>query len=211
MARTEVEELMCRYALAGVEDFNEWQKSGGNTARSTIEKSLRARIAASKDDAMRAVCQQKGTNTHLVPARRLTTSDIEWAFFKPRQEGGRTEWMFDVVFWLPSCKHICFRLEPSDQGDDARHGYSHVQLSWRFNGKQSVPQRPLKWLPDSYPAFPIPGKCSLDRFLMLVTALQGFPACTKTVLIEIWRDRPRKGQDYVERVHSQNATVSGAT
>lgn len=200
MARTEVEELMRRYALAGVKD---WRQSDKRTAQETVEQQLGARIAASDHDAALAVGQQgPGRNGYLVPARRLTAHDVEWAFFKPRLEAVGAEWMFDLVFWLPNCKHICFRLEPADQSGEARHGYGHVQLSWRFNGKQSVPRNPLKWLPDSYPAFPMPGKCSLDRFLMLVAALHGFPACTRTVLAEIWTGRPTKGQEYVNRVHS---------
>ena len=200
MARTEVEELMRRYALAGVKD---WQQSDKRMARESIERQLGAKIAASDHDATRAVDQQRGgRNRYLVPARRLTADNVEWAFFKPRRETVDAEWMFDVVFWLPNCKHICFRLEPAARNGEARHGYDHVQLSWRFNGKQSVPQEPLKWLPDSYPAFPMPGKCSLDRFLMLVAALHGFPACTRTVLAEIWTGWPRRGQEYVDRVHS---------
>lgn len=196
--RTDLEELVCRYALAGVE---EWQRSKSTAARLTAAQLLCTKVAASEHDATQAVYNRKtGENGCLLPARELTASDIEWAFFKPRQDAAEAQWMFDVVFWLKDQKHICFRLEPADGGKDARHGYSHVQLSWRFNGKQSVPRKPLRWLPDSYPAFPVPGKCSLDRFLMLVTALHGFPACTSTVLERLWIGRPKKCKEYVDRV-----------
>ena len=74
-----------------------------------------------------------------------------------------------------------------------------MQLSWRFHGKQTEPEKPLKWLPDSYPAFPIPGKCSLDRFLMLVVALHGFPSSIQTLLQRI-ELRPLQVKQYFKRV-----------
>ena len=198
MAKTELEKLVCGYALVGADD---WRQSRSEDKRRAVEQLLGARIAASRDDAARAVYQRMGgESTDLIPARKLTARNVEWAFFKPRQDRAEAQWMFDLVFWLKGHKHICFRLEPADGGENARHGYSHLQLSWRFNGRQSKPQRPLKWLPDSYPAFPIPGKCSSDRFLMLVAALHGFPACTSKVLEGIWAGRPRKGKEYVDRV-----------
>lgn len=198
MARTDVEELMRRYALAGVKD---WQQSRSEREQRIVERELGAKILVSEHDVGWAVGRErKRQEACLVPARGLTTNDVNWAFFVPRREVKNAEWMFDLIFWLPEGKHICFRLEPADREDGARHGYSHVQLSWRFNGKQSTPRSPLKWLPDSYPAFPIPGKCSLDRFLMLVVALHGFPACTRTVLDDIWTGRASKGREYFDRV-----------
>lgn len=200
MAGADVVELVRRYALVGL---GEWRQSHTVGARSAVAQLLGARVAESEYDAMQAVyTRETGQNAYLLPAMKLTASDVEWAFFKPRQDRPEAQWMFDVVFWLKDNRHICFRLEPADGSEDARHGYSHMQLSWRFNGKQSVPQTPLRWLPVSYPAFPLPGRCSLDRFLMLVAALHGFPACTRSVLEEIWPGLPGRGKKYVDRVHS---------
>lgn len=198
MPERELEDLVRRYALAGVE---EWQRSKPLGARRLAALLLGAQIADWKGHVKQAVGKRRtGASPYLLPARELTADNVEWAFFKPRQDAEEAQWMFDVVFWLKDERHICFRLEPADEADNARHGYSHVQLSWRFNGKQSVPKRPLKWLPASYPAFPVPGKCSADRFLMLLAALHGFPACTKAVLEGLWVGRPIRGREYVERV-----------
>ena len=220
VARTDLQELMYQYALKGIQD---WKNSEIRKAKSSVQKLLNARIVETDFEASRAVdpVKHKG-HEELVPMPKLTTDSIEWAFFTPRREvdDHDGEWMFDLVLLLPDhqppdsqppdsqppdsqppdSRHICFRLEPADQLEGTRHGYSHMQLSWRFHGKQTEPEKPLKWLPDSYPAFPIPGKCSLDRFLMLVVALHGFPSCTQTLLRYLKRERPVKAREFLKRV-----------
>ena len=195
---------MKRYALQGTRDWVESEKSGRKVY---VEKLLGARIADTEylaATAVRAhnVAQSKevGDFADLLPVPDISVKNIEWAFFKPRRVAAGAELMFDLVFWLPGGRHICFRLEPAHQHENGRHGYSHVQISSRIDGKQLVPEKPLDWLPTSCPAFPVPGTCSLDRFLMLVVALHGFPARTSMVLAEIWTGRLREGQEYVNRV-----------
>lgn len=196
MTETGVEELIRLYTLAGVEDWRDWRRSGSRMAQPNLERILGARISASPADAMQVVYQR---NADFVPAKRLAASNIEWAFFRPHREQG-AEWMFDVALWLPGRNHILFRLEPPGQRFNSRHRYNHVQLSRRGKGGSPRPQEPHEWLPDSYPAFPIPGRSSLDRFLMLIVALHGFPACTRTVLSDMWGGRPSKVREHIRRV-----------
>jgi len=75
-----------------------------------------------------------------------------------------------------------------------------VQLSWRFGHRLVEPAGALSWLPDSYPAFPLPGKEPLDRFLMLVVALHGFPGGTHALLREIDPSRPARVREFASRL-----------
>ena len=200
MARfVEIEELMWRYARRGVRD---WVQSGESGRQEKVEKHLGARIVNNEEflEATAALTGGLAQVKGLIPVPDLSVGNIKWVFFKPlcTSDG---ELMFDLVFWLPGNKHIGFRLEPAHQYRDGRHKYSHVQLSSRFDDRRIVPADPLDWLPRSYPAFPVPGTHSLDRFLMLVVALHGFPDRTRTVLAEISVGRLGKGQAYVNRVH----------
>ena len=203
MARTELQELMYQYMRKGMRD---WYGSEVREGQSDIEKLLGAEILREDDYLMsRAVDPEKhrGRET-LVPMPKLTTAQIVWAFFTPRQEavGKGAEWTFDLVLLLPCNEHICFRLEPADRREDGRHGYGHMQLSWRFHGKRAIPKEPLKWLPDSYPAIPVPGTDSLDRFLMLVVALHGFPSGGEALLTELLRNQPTKIRVFLHRIRT---------
>lgn len=190
---------MWRYARQGVQD---WVKSSESGRQERVEKILGARIV-NNEEYLETIAGGLTQVYGWIPIPALSVKSIKWAFFKLRRVGAEPKLMFDVVFLLRSGnKHIGFRLEPAHDHKDGRHKYSHVQLSSRFDGKRIIPEEPLEWLPTSYPAFPVPGTHSLDRFLMLVVALHGFPDRIGTVLPEIWPGRLGKGQEYVSRVHS---------
>ena len=189
---------MWRYARQGVQDWVESSESG---RQERVERILGARIVNGQEY-LETIARDLTQAYGWIPVPALSVKSIKWAFFRLRQVGVDAKLMFDLVFLLQSGdKHIGFRLEPAHHRGE-RHKYSHVQLSSRFDQKRIIPEEPLEWLPTSYPAFPIPGTRSLDRFLMLVVALHGFPDRVGTVLPEIWPGRLGKGQEYVGRVHS---------
>ena len=195
-----VDQLMRRYALKGVREWQESDKSGRPESTGQL---LGGQITGSEYLATQAVGTRRllGGTKDLIPVPALSVKNIEWVFFKPSQATEDSELMFDLVFWLPGRKHVGFRLEPAHGHKGGRHEYSHLQLSSRFGGRQMVPEVPLDWLPKSSPAFPIPGTCSLDRFLMLVVALHGFPACTRTVLRGVCEGTVQ-ARWYVKRIQS---------
>ncbi|MYH15507.1 MAG: hypothetical protein F4149_10080 [Gammaproteobacteria bacterium] len=68
---------------------------------------------------------------------------------------------------------MAFRIEPADTATGWAHGYDHIQLC-KTIGRRGVtlPNVP-DWLPESYPAFPIPGNSLVSRFLAMVIAMHG--------------------------------------
>ena len=56
------------------------------------------------------------------------------------------------------------------------HGYRHLQFARKIalTGRNEVAFCVPAWLPDSYPAFPVPARNSLEMFLSMVTAVHGF-------------------------------------
>ena len=190
---------MRSYALRGVKEWASTMGRGNSHTRA--EEILGARIANNEYLASTAVLaggREEGSD--LIPVPNLSVGNIEWAFFKPLPIDEGAELAFDIVLLLPGRKHIGFRLEPAHKDENGRHAYSHVQLSSRFRRRKVVPENPLDWLPKSYPAFPVPGTCSLDRFLMLVVALHGFPSCARTVLRSLCETRPTQFREYFGRV-----------
>ena len=91
---------------------------------------------------------------------------------------------------------IAFRFEPGDARGRV-HGYDHVQLS-RSIGRRvaQLPATP-EWLPDSYPAFPIPGKCAASRFFSMVVAMHGYPDGVRDVLTEMFSNRDAMWGQYL--------------
>ena len=201
MADQELVELMRRYVRKGV---SEWCEDYPLEARRNTERTLKLQIAQSEHDAVTALYRnRRRTGAEFIPMPRLEApKKIKWAFFAPRRETADSAdgWMFDLFLLLERGRHIGFRLEPADGYEDARHGFSHVQLSWRFGHRQVEPAGALKWLPDSYPAFPLPGSESMDRFLMLLVALHGFPVGTGELLREMDPSRPGWGKGFANRL-----------
>ena len=192
-------QLMRMYAQKGVED---WCAGRSAKARRDEERALGSAIAANTYDVSQIVSPGRSRRTKFIPMPRIGASQIEWAFFCPWREAADecNSWAFDLFLSLPKGRHIGFRFEPADVLKDARHGYSHVQLSWRFGHRTVTPANPLKWLPDSYPAFPVPGKGSLERFLMMVVSMHGFPGGTRKLLQDIDPGRPVRVREYTDRV-----------
>ena len=206
----EIEDLMRSYALRGVQ---EWVDSKVSLGQTVVERILGARIANSEELALAAVLAPGGDEGNdFIPVPALNLKDIQWAFFKPLQDAKNQQWTFDLVLLLPerqaspsattTPRYVGFRLEPAHEG--RRHAYGHVQLSAGFGGRRRrvKPEEPSDWLPTSIPAFPVPGTCSLDRFLMLIVALHGFPRRTTGVLTDLYAERPARMQEYIQRVKS---------
>jgi len=195
----ELVELMHRYVIKGLSD---WCDCYGLEARRDKARDLQLRISESREEAVAVLYRNgEGTAVEFIPVPYLDAPKIEWAFFSPRRERDSTDgWVFDLFLLLEGGGHIGFRLEPADGFENGRHEFSHVQLSWRFGHKQVEPAGALKWLPDSYPAFPLPGYGSLDRFLMLVVALHGFPGGTEVLLRELVQNRPARARELEDRL-----------
>ena len=91
---------------------------------------------------------------------------------------------------------LAFRLECSSEGS---HGYSHLQLTPKLEklgligwgeGDEQGGGLP-KWLPDSYPAFPVPAENWTEMFLAMMTAVHGHRGGVDDLIKDILREENR--------------------
>lgn len=125
------------------------------------------------------------------------------SFFAPRYPDGiQSRIAFDLISFVSPDEHrycLVFRFEPADELQSS-HGYPHIQLS-RSLSRRAVPVGCVpSWLPDSYPAFPLPARDSTERFLSMAVAIHGFEGGMKQLIEEMFRDRPCDRRKYLERV-----------
>lgn len=131
-----------------------------------------------------------------LPMPRHGRRGFEWCFFMPKKVGGELSSLILFVLIDREKNSLAFRLECSSRGS---HEYSHLQLTsklerlgvvgWREGTEQSggVP----KWLPDSYPAFPIPARNWTEMFLAMMTAVHGHRGGVDCLIQDIFREENR--------------------
>lgn len=189
----ELEELVLPYALWGA---NRWNKQPREIRR-RAEKSLNVEIA---DPALvnRAVMSPIGSTQStltLIPMP-CDPKGVTCSFFAPvRSHNLHTS--FHLVV-LAEEGQLAFRIEPGDVGPGWTHRYDHVQLCKSIgNHSYTLPNVP-NWLPESYPAFPVPGGCIVSRFLAMIVAMHGFADSLNAVFDVIFPSRPMLRKKYSE-------------
>ena len=141
---------------------------------------------------------------NLGPAPNWGHSGIEFCFFMPRTINdcyNHEQVAFDLFLLVKGENNLALRFEPADEVGYS-HSYAHVQLC-RKVGKGSsefIPKGVPNWVPDSYPAFPLPSSEPLKLFLSMATALHGRSGGIDKVLREIFQKagRPSKASAYLQ-------------
>ena len=134
----------------------------------------------------------------------------EWCFFLPVPQGGRLVALVLFLFAAGSGeapeerRSLSFRFEKGDPATD-RHGYWHMQFTRKVklpDGTDFAMEGIRKGLPTSWPAFPVPAESWLDVFLVMLTAVHGFPDGVEVVLQDLWQKagRAREGPALVDRL-----------
>ena len=187
-----LEELVLPYAKLGVK---EWAKQNREVHKKANKLKMEiADIYNVKNAVMSPFTPGRQSELALIPMP-CNPSGVSCAFFAPIGNPG-IGMSFDLVV-LNNGGQIAFRFEPKDSIPGTTHGYEHVQLSKSIGHRtRRLPQSP-DWLPDSYPCFPIPGKCVVSRFLTMVVAVHGYPNGIDNVLQQIFQSRPKQAQDYL--------------
>ena len=132
-----------------------------------------------------------------IPMPRCGFKGFEWCFFLPKKVNGELRSL--ILFILVNCARrdcIAFRFEGSQRG---RHGYAHLQLTSKLKnlgltatpGVDGQSQCLPEWLPDSYPAFPIPARNWTEMFLAMVTAVHGHSGGVDVLIQEIFQEVQR--------------------
>lgn len=119
------------------------------------------------------------------------------AFFVPWVgSGGRGGLSFDLVVLSQQGPPFAFRFEPRSQYPMTPHGYDHVQLNESLIQRQVALQGAVSALPTRYPAFPIPSKNPVTRFLAMAVAMHGFPSGVDDVLDGAFKGQASKRKTY---------------
>ena len=121
------------------------------------------------------------------------------AFFAPWVgRAGQEGLSFDLVVLLPQGAPFAFRFEPGSQRSVTPHGYDHVQINDLLGQRQVAMNGAAIQLPTTYPAFPIPSKDPVTRFLAMAVAMHGYPHGMDDVLNNAFKGQPAKRKMYLE-------------
>ena len=192
-------ELLLAYARLGLRDWR--------TKRWEVKKQARAigvKIADQEGRVARVLANPfnpsatNGDELMLIPMpckqRRVFA-----AFFAPWI--GPQGWQhlsFDLVVLLQQGSPIAFRFEPGAAQSVTVHGYDHVQLNESLGKKQVALGSAVSPLPTTYPAFPIPSKDTVTRFLAIVVAMHGFPSGVDVIFDDAFKGQPKKRKKYLD-------------
>ena len=124
------------------------------------------------------------------------------SLFAPRySDGVQSHIGFDLISFVFPEEHrhcLVFRFEPAD-GLQYSHGYPHIQFSRTLLRRADPIGCVPSWLPDSYPAFPLPARDSTEMFLAMAVAVHGFEGGVKQLIEKMLQDRPLDVRKYVKQ------------
>lgn len=201
-------ELMRLYALRGV---REWRQQANRDWRRAAKRMIGGGRIVENEAGVKQVF--KGLDSRFLPMAELSSlkrSGYDWCFFLPLVQSGQ---LASLVLLLLAQQEgtgtdgkvpLAFRFEREGE-TESRHQYWHVQLTRKIKvpgGKDIDVKRLPIWLPDSYPAFPVPGDSWLDMFLALLTAVHGYPDGVENVIRGLWQkaSRPQEARVCLERL-----------
>jgi len=187
-----IHDLLRNYARLGLRHWANESLSVKHRARD-----IDIKIATKQAEADRAVLSpispaaMNGRKMILIPMP-CRQNRVYAAFFAPWISGAQsTELSFDLVVLLQQGPPFAFRFEPTSGYSNA-HGYDHVQLNQKLGRKIVALAGSLPQLPTTYPAFPIPSKDPITRFLAMAVAMHGYPKGVDDILRDAFDGRPKK-------------------
>ena len=207
MTLSELDTLMLLYARRGI---NDWNQAGGKKMRRRASQCIGVDIADNEKDVERTIrmdfSKDSSCAEHLkfIPMPKFNTKGIERCFFSPiaRRTKDGLNLSFDLFILVARTDCLAFRFEPS-HGQNSPHSYPHAQLSRELRLKTIRPTVPC-WLPNSYPAFPIPARDPLGMFLSMAVAVHGFRGGVEELIKEMFQEAqyPSQARKYVKRLEN---------
>ena len=213
MPDSELQKLMKLYAVRGVRD---WENTDDAVRRGVTSCLSGSGIVDNEHRVRSALEQSKHSNADASPqlfpmpdtyekGQRKRSDRPRISLFAPRYPDGiQSHMAFDLLSFVSfkdDRRCLVFRFEPAD-APRSSHGYPHVQLS-RSLSRRTIPVGCVpSWLPDSYPALPVPARDSMDMFLSMAVAVHGFEGGMKRLLGEMFEERPRDVLKYVKKLEN---------
>ena len=195
------DELVLAYASLGVDWWSRKDRTTQATARAALEIDIADDVHTATDVVRNPFRAGTGKALVLIPMPLPKKRGL--AFFAPvGVRTGDEAVAFDLALVVDEGRHaLGFRFEPADAGEDQSHGFDHVQLSVAMGHRTAALTSTADWLPDSYPAFPIPSKDMRDRFLAMALAMHGFPQGVVDVVDQIASRNAALARDCRSRIN----------
>ena len=189
MSALNLNKLMLEYSKRGIQDWN----NANYDLQTKSMKYLSNSIAENENEINKIIYdnQKKPLFVPMPMQSSKGSRGFEWCFFLPKKNNGRLNSL--ILFLLVNRARgncLAFRLETSIR-QNTPHGYPHMQLTRKMAEPSSSSENSIKgvpeWLPDRYPAFPIPAHDPLEMFLCMVTAVHGFRGGIDDLLVDIFQ------------------------
>lgn len=201
MVENELLVLMEDYAVLG---YVEWNETTSGRTRDREKIRLRHNIVESDwqtRSQVRNVHSRRPAS--FMPIPKYRHDGINRCFFLPRRVGedGDLTLAFDLVLFVTDDVELAFRFEPADSPGYS-HDYPHVQFCRQVAERQLDLAGVPTWIPDSYPAFPLPSSDPLRLFLAMLVAVHGRSGGVDHVIRETFQrvGRPADADQYVRLI-----------
>ena len=203
----DLDDLMRVYSRRGVTDWNQ----ATPVLRMKAEECLLNQIATDEGEVESAIDSPSTVRKFIpMPCYGPKKKGFEWSFFSRIMRSGQ---MISLVLFILVNRarkdSVAFRFEGSAEGP---HGYSHVQLTSKLpelglaasSSEDEVSWGVPRWLPASYPAFPIVARNWTEMFLSMMTAVHGYNGGVDSLINEIFQQagRVKDAQKYMEVLDS---------
>ena len=173
-------ELMKEYALHGV---RQWRDVGLDL-RSRANRCLGNRVVDTEPELYYQIGRPSHDKYFPMP-RGSYQSDLKYCFFRIEN---RISFLLCIL--VNDTNSLILRFEPADEPGWS-HDYAHVQFCREDRRGGIAPLEIPDWIPDSYPAFPLPSSEPLKLFLSMVTAVHGRSNGIQSIFREIFQEAGR--------------------
>lgn len=188
----DLRQLMLEYSRRGI---GEWSQAGPDL-RKKAKECVGYDVTEDEGETEWAISDRRTVKKFIpMPRRGYKGKGFEWCFFLPQKANGNLMSLALFIVVNRARKDcLAFRFEGHSRGP---HSYSHVQLTSKMPGQSASNTRLLEWIPDSYPAFPIPARNRTEMFLAMMTAVHGYCGGADILVRDIFMKAGRP--DYIQK------------
>ena len=173
--------LMKEYAEQG---FSEW-KNVDLELRNKVRRCLENKIVESEGDFRYEISKPHHGKFFPMPKKGYER-DVKRCFFRAAENQ-----TFELFIFIDDTNSLAFRFEASEE-PGSNHNYAHVQFCRKIKEKQICPAEIPSWIPESYPAFPLPSATdSTKLFLSMTTAVHGRSNGIEIIIRQIFQSLGR--------------------
>ena len=174
--RNDLSNVMKEYALQGFRDW--WEL--GDEIRERARRCLENRIVESEGEFRYEIHKMSHDKFFPMP-RGSQERQLNCCLFRIRNRSS-----FELFVLMNDSNSMAFRFEPADE-PEWNHNYAHVQFCRELGAGAFFPGEIPSWLPENYPAFPLPSSDPLKLFLAMVTSIHGRSRGAQKLFIDIFQ------------------------